>query len=229
MRAPFGRVWEFIYPAGLDGMPGIAILYVLVPWIGVMAAGYGFGAIMVLEPAARRRLCLRIGLAATALFLVLGSIALVVQGAPASDGASGAAPDGPPALFRLLNQQKYPASQLFLFMTLGPMIALLPLAERARGWFAGALVTVGRVPLFYYLLHIPLIHVSALLVNQLRTGGAHGEWYAQAPFASVPEDQRWTLSLLYLVFVVDVAILYVACRWYAGVKARNPGGWMRYI
>ena len=229
VRDPVGRVYEFIYPAGLDGMPGIAVLYVLVPWIGVMAAGYGFGAIMMREPTERRKLCLRIGLSATALFLVGGSALVAMQGAPTPDAGGGAAGDGPPALFRLLNQQKYPASQLFLLMTLGPMIALLPAAERARGWFAGALATVGRVPLFYYLLHIPVIHLSALLVNVLRTGSAHGEWYAQAPFASVPPEQQWTLSLLYLVFAVDVAILYVACRWYAGVKARRPGSWMRYV
>ena len=229
IRDPVGRVYEFIYPAGLDGMPGIAVLYVLVPWIGVMAAGYGFGAIMMRAPAERTRLCLRIGLSATAVFLVVGGAVAAMQGAAAQDAAGGASGDGRPALFRLLDQQKYPASQLFLLMTLGPMIALLPLAERARGWFAGALATVGRVPLFYYVLHIPLIHISALLVNTMRTGSAHGEWYAQAPFSSVPQDQQWTLALLYLVFVVDVAILYFACRWYAALKARRPGGWMRYI
>lgn len=229
IRNPVGRVYEFIYPAGLEGMPGIAVLYVLVPWIGVMAAGYGFGAIMMREPAERRSLCLRIGLSATALFLVAGSALVALQGSPPPDAGGGASGDGPPALFRLLNQQKYPASQLFLLMTLGPMIALLPFAERVRGWFAGALATVGRVPLFYYILHIPLIHISALIVNVVRTGSAHGEWYAQAPFASVPPAEQWTLPLLYLVFAVDVAILYVACRWYAGVKARNPGGWLRYI
>ena len=114
-------------------------------------------------------------------------------------------------------------------MTLGPMIALIPAAERARGWLAQAMVIVGRVPLFYYLLHIPLIHASALLVNVLRGGAAHGEWYAYAPFAQVPEEGRWPLGLLYLVFVVDVALLYIACRWYAGVKQRRSGGWLRYI
>ena len=220
VRNPVGMVWEFIYPAGLAEPPGIAILYVLVPWIGVMAAGYGFGTILLREPVERRRLCLRIGLGATALFLVVGGLLAARQGGSA---------DSPPAVFRLLDQQKYPASQLFLLMTLGPMIALLPLAERASGSLAGAVATIGRVPLFYYLLHIPLIHVTALLVNVLRTGSAHGEWYASAPFASVPPEQQWTLPLLYLVFAIDVAILYMACRWYAAVKARRPDSWLRYI
>ena len=113
-------------------------------------------------------------------------------------------------------------SQPFLLMTLGPMIALLPFLERARGWLADALATVGRVPLFYYLLHIPLIHLTALGAWYLRDGRVHAEWFASAPFVDVPPEQQWSLWLLYLVFVIDLAVLYAACRWYAGVKARRP-------
>lgn len=234
-------IWEFIYPVGVEvtlgqGGPSIAVLYVLVPWIGVMAAGYAFGAIMIREPQERRRLCLRIGLSATALFVALGGLAVFLN--PAPDGA-------PPALFRLLNQNKYPASQLFLLMTLGPTIALLPLAERARpstglragpstklragAWVAEVLATFGRVPMFYYLLHIPLIHATALVVWFLRDGSVHAGWFASAPFVSIPPAQRWGLPLLYLVFVFVVAVLYVACRWFARVKAKRPEGWLRYL
>ena len=215
-----GWIWAFVYPAGIEPPPPINILYVLVPWIGVMAAGYGFGAIVVREPAERRRLCLGIGLSATALFLVIGGLAVFLN--PARQGA-------PPALFRLLNQNKYPASQLFLLMTLGPTIALLPLAERGRGKAADVLATFGRIPMFYYLLHIPTIHVAALVVNFLREGQIHPEWYATAPFATVPPDHRWGLPLLYLVFVLVVAILYVPCRWYAELKARRNDRWLSYL
>jgi uncharacterized membrane protein len=217
-RAVVTTIWEFVYPAGVENPLGITVLYVLVPWIGVMMAGYGFGAILTMAAPVRRRLCLRIGLACTALFLVAGSAVAAIQG----DG-------NVPFLFRLLNQQKYPASQLFLLMTLGPTIAAVPLLERTRGWFTDALATVGRVPLFYYLLHIPLIHVSALLVNYLRTGAVHGEWYVTAPYTWLPPEQQWGLPLLYVVFVADVMVLYAACSWFAAVKARRPGGWLRYL
>jgi uncharacterized membrane protein len=220
IRHPVGWIWEFIYPAGLESLPGIAILYVLVPWVGVMAAGYGFGTVMIREPAERRRLCLRIGVSATALFLVAGGLAVFLSPAPAN---------APPVLFRLLNQNKYPASQLFLLMTLGPTIALLPLAERAHGRVAEVLATFGRVPMFYYLLHIPAIHVAALVVTLLREGHVHPERYATAPFSSVPAEYRWSLPLLYLVFVLVVSALYVPCRWVARVKARRQSAWMRYI
>jgi uncharacterized membrane protein len=213
-------IWNFFYPSGAEGWPAISILYVLIPWIGVMAAGYGFGAIVIREPDERRPLCLRIGLSATALFLAVGGLVLVLQ-----SGSN----DPRPALFRLLDQRKYPASQLFLLMTLGPTIALLPFAERAHGWVADALATFGRVPLFYYLLHIPLIHVTALVVWYMRDGSIHAERFATAPFVSMPPGDRWSLPLLYLVWFVDVAMLYVACRRFADVKARARNGWLRYL
>jgi uncharacterized membrane protein len=220
LRNSVGWIWEFVYPAGLDNSSGITILYVLAPWIGVMAIGYAFGAIMVREPAGWRRICLTIGLAATALFLVVGVVTVLRHPAP---------PGAPPVLVRLLNQQKYPPSQLFLLMTLGPTIALLPLAERARGWFGGVLKTFGSVPLFYYLLHIPVIHLAALVVWFLREGTFHSEYFATAPFVSVPVEHRWGLPLLYLVFFIVVVLLYFPCRWFASVKARKPKGWLRYL
>jgi uncharacterized membrane protein len=211
--------WQFIYTTGGDAPLGISVLYVLVPWAGVMAAGYGFGLILEKPAEDRDRMLKRIGLTMMGLFLVVGTgIALRAKGE-----------DLPPFFVRLLNQQKYPASQLFLFMTLGPAIALMPFAGRARGRVANAINTIGRVPLFYYLAHIPLIHLSALAVNAIRTGAAHQDWYTTAPYAQVPEEFRWPLWLLYTVFALDVIALYVACRAYARAKAERPRAWMRYI
>ncbi len=213
-------IWNFFYPSGAPGWGGISILYVLVPWIGVMAAGYAFGAIVTRRPAERHRLCLRIGLSATALFVAITAVSMFL--APGGGDAG-------PALFRALNPRKYPASQPFLLMTLGPMIALLPVAERARGRMADVFATFGRVPLFYYLLHIPIIHVTSLAVWFLRDGSAHAERFATAPFVEMPPEQRWGLPLLYLVFLVDVSLLYVACRWFAKLKARRQERWLRYL
>ena len=140
-------------------------------------------------------------------------------------------PENAPAfIFRLLGQQKYPASQLFLLMTLGPTIACVPLAENASGWIGKALTTFGRVPFFYYLLHIPLIHITALIVNFFHDGAMHQDRYAYAPFTSIPPESRWNLPMLYVVFVIDVFILYVACRWYVTYKfAHRASKWVKYI
>jgi uncharacterized membrane protein len=191
-----------------------------VPWVGVMAAGYGFGTITTRDAASRRRLCLRIGLVATALFLLVAGTLVARQHPPAG---------APPALLRLLNQQKYPASVLFLLMTLGPTIALIPLAERARGRLAAIVTTYGRVPMFYYLLHIPLIHAISLVVWYIRDGSAGTSRFDSAPYVFIPPADRWSLGLLYLVFAIVVAALYLPCRWYAARKAQRPAAWMRYI
>jgi uncharacterized membrane protein len=220
----FRPLWEFIYPIGAQlrlgqNGPPVTVLYTILPWIGVMCAGYAFGSIMTMPDSERRRWCMRIGVTATVLFLLIGG----------TQAARSGAANAPPAFVRLLNQQKYPASPVFLLMTLGPLIALLPFAERARGWLGRVLTTFGRVPFFYYLLHIPLIHALALIVNLLRTGAAHGARYATAPYVSIPPDQRWSLALLYLVWLIAVAILYPVSRWYAQRKTRSPQPWMRYV
>jgi uncharacterized membrane protein len=221
MRAGFGRIWEFFYPSGLEGVSGITILYVIIPWIGVMAAGYGFGSILLNPPQQRKRICLWIGCSAIAVFVIAGSLLII---------SSPAVADAPPFIYRLLNQDKYPPSQLYLLMTLGPLIALLPFAERAHGWLANVLKIIGRVPMFYYLLHIWIIHISAILVRFWQDGVIHHAWYAAAPYAAVPPENRWSLLLLYLVFLIDVAILYLACRWYERYKfSHREKKWLKYL
>lgn len=219
-RVPFGWFWEFIYASGNDQLPGVSVLYVIVPWIGVMMAGYGLGTILLWDDRRRRRALYRIGLGFVAVFL-----AVAVPLALARGGA-----EAPPFFVRVLNQQKYPASQLFLLMTLGPMIALMPWAERARGFVADALDMFGRVPMFYYLLHIPAIHLAAVIVMRLRGAAGYADWFSTAPYTGVPEEQRWRLGLLYAVYlVVLVVVLYPACRWYARYKATHRHRWLTYV
>lgn len=185
-----------------------------------MAAGYGFGTILDKEPEERNKTCMRIGLVSIGIFLIGGCTMIYLN--PVEDG--------PPLLFRLLNQQKYPASQFFLLMTLGPAIALVPFAERAKGWLADFFAVFGKTAFFYYLLHILTIHISALAVHLVTDGTMHHEWYTFAPFAEVPDGNQWPLWLLYVVFAIDVGLLYVLCRWYAAYKAaRSHVAWTKYV
>ena len=216
-------IGNFLYLGGEVrlGIP-FAVLYVIVPWIGVMATGYAFGTIMRYDPERRRKLCLGIGLTATVLFVVIAGIMVARQ--PSRPGA-------PPMLLRMLNQRKYPASPLFLMMTLGPMLAFLPFAERMRGRAASILSTFGRVPMFYYLLHIPLIHAAALVVSLIREGRIDPWLLGNHPMAPppVPDGYRWSLPLLYLVFAAAVTLLYWPCRWYGALKARSGSRLLRFI
>ncbi len=225
-EGPLGWLLRFLYfggevHVGGEGGPPIAILYVIIPWIGVMAAGYAFGSVMLREPAERRRFCLRVGLSATAAFLIIASIV----------AAKTASESDLPFVLAVLAQQKYPASQLFLMMTLGPTIALLPSLERARGWFADVLATFGRAPLFYYLLHIPAIHAAALVVSLVREGSVNPWLFGNHPLRPppLPDGYMWSLPLLYLVFALVVAILYVPCKWFARMKAERRAPWLAYL
>ena len=214
---------------GADG-PNLIVLYSFVPWVGVMAAGYAFGAIIALPPARRDQWCYRIGLGAVALFLVLRGFNLYGDPQPwgASSGGTGPAM---PALLSFLNTSKYPASFLFLLMTLGPVIALMPALERTRGALARWFTVFGRVPFFYYVLHIPLIHAIAIVVSLVRLGAVSPWVFANHPMGNppAPAGYTWSLPLLYLVWAIVIGALYPACRWFAGLRARRTDWWLRYL
>jgi len=231
--------WKILYVGffagpvrlGADG-PDLVVLYSIIPWVGVMAAGYAFGRIMTMDAARRDRLCLTIGLGATALFLLLRGFDLYGDPRPWTGQLEGSEWAPPmPALLAFLNTTKYPASLSFLLMTLGPAIALIPLLERARGALAQRIGVFGRVPFFYYVLHLPLIHALALMVAKLRLGEVSPWLFTNHPMANppVPDGYAWSLPLLYLVWAVVIAMLYPACRWFADLKATRKDRWLSYL
>ena len=235
---PFGSLWTILYVGpfagpiafGAEG-PWLVVLYSIIPWIGVMAAGYAFGTVLIAEPARRRRLCLQLGLGAIALFLVLRGFNLYGNPQPWTTG--GGDGDGPamPAPLSFLNTTKYPASLDFLLMTLGPIIACIPLLDAARGSLARRLTVFGRVPFFFYLLHIPLIHALALVVSKIRLGEVSPWLFTNHPMGNppAPAGYTWSLPLLYLVWAASLVLLYQPCRWYADLKARRTAWWLRYL
>ncbi len=225
---PLGELWKVLYIGFFNGPVGgspLIVLYSIIPWIGVMAAGYAFGTVLALEPARRNRLCLRLGLGATALFLVLRGFNLYGDPRPWSTTPP------MPGWLSFLNTSKYPASLSFLLMTLGPTIALIPLLDRARGRLAQWVTVFGRVPFFYYLLHIPLIHALALIVSKIRLGEVSPWLFANHPMGApeVPEGYTWSLGLLYLVWAIAVVQLYFPSRWYAELKAKRKDWWLKYL
>jgi uncharacterized membrane protein len=197
------------------GIGPLLILYVLVPWVGVMMAGYAFGAVM--ESERRRTICLRLGIVLTTLFVILRWID--VYGDPRHWH------NAPSPVF-FIATTKYPASLLFLLMTLGPMFLMLALAER---WHPNFLSTFGRVPMFYYLLHIPLIHIAACIVSLIREGRVNPWLFGNFPMdpPPLPPGYMWSLPLLYLVFAICVVALYFPCRAYARVRSKHA--WLTYF
>ena len=216
-------------PLGESGPP-LLVLFVIVPWIGVMMCGYAFGRIAEASAERRRAIALSLGAALCLAFVALRG--LDVYGDPRPWHTSRLT-----GILAFLNTTKYPASLSFLLMTLGPMFVLLGLAERIHGLHglhgrvAGALITFGRVPMFYYLLHIPVIHAAALIVSLAREGQVNAWLFGNHPMAPppVPEGYAWSLGLLYLVFVACVTLLYFPCRWFAELRAHTRSRWLSYL
>ena len=292
-------VWQLLYfggsislGGGEDG-PQLAVLYSIIPWIGVMAAGFAFGTVMKLDADRRRKVCFALGGGAIVAFLLLRGFNLYgdprpwgdaarraqsqrvaagrpgqqaqtrpsapaataspttasrttttgqpptpnASAQPASGGAPGAAngqrrqPPPAPALLQFLGTNKYPASLLFLLMTLGPTILLIPLLERARGPVANVLTVFGRVPFFYYVLHIPLIHLIFVALSIARFGTVIPWMTANHPMFNPPPPPGYTYSLtaLYAITILAVTILYFPCRWFAALKARRSDRWLTYL
>jgi uncharacterized membrane protein len=206
--------------------PPLLVLFVIVPWIGVMMAGYAFGRIMELPADRRRPTSIRLGAALTALFIVLRIAGVYGDPRPWSEAAKHM-----PPFLAFLATNKYPASLEFLLMTLGPMFIVLGLAERWRGKLVGVLSVFGRVPFFYYLLHIPTIHLAACIVSLVREGRVDPWLLGNHPMAPgpAPAGYIWSLPLLYLVYAICVTALYFPCRWFARVKAERRWPWLSYL
>jgi uncharacterized membrane protein len=197
------------------------IVYPLIPWIGVMAAGYAFGSVYRLEAAERRRLLLRLGALITVGFVLLRYIDR--YGDP-TYWTRGQTPIH--TMMSFLNVVKYPPSLLYLMMTLGPSIALLAFFERLAGPVGRFFTVYGRVPMFYYIVHLYVIH-GLVLVLAGAQGLPVGTFFNL--FFAYPRGWGYSLPVVYLIWMGVVLALYAPCRWFAGVKRRSRAWWISYI
>lgn len=214
-----------LFPVLGDGSPVVLVIYPLVPWLGVIAVGYAFGAVYTLDPARRRTLLLRTGLGLIAAFVLIRATNLYGDPRPWSPQSSVLF-----SVFSFVNTTKYPVSLLYLLMTIGP--ALLALA-----WFEGRrspsqaeqIVTrVGRVPLFFYLWQWPLAHGLALGVSAA-AGKPVGQYFLSPPAVFAAPASGFDLPVVYLCWVAVLAVLIPLSLWFSRVKERNPSRWLKYL
>jgi len=216
-------LWKVLHVQGpIEYGPGrtLLVMYPLVPWIGVMATGYALGALYTRPLEERRGAMFALGGLLTGAFVAVRT--LNVYGDPDPWSAQ---PDALITALSFLNCQKYPPSLLFLLMTLGPSLLLLAFLERGVSRLARPLVVFGRVPLFYYIVHLLLIDVLTVGLAVARYRSRTPELFAQGP----PADYGYGLPVVYLVWIGVVAALYPVCRWYAAVKARSRSRWLSYL
>lgn len=218
----FRNEWIVLHTVGaIFWRPGyrLFVLYPLIPWIGVMAAGYLFGIVLRQEAETRKRTLQRLGTG-----LLLGFVALTALNRYGDPHPWQIEKNGVFTALGWLNKTKYPPSLQYLLMTLGPAILLLSaLPDRITRPVGRVFVTFGRVPLFYYLLHVPLIHGLSLLVGYFRYGAQI--FSLERP----PDDWGYGLPVVYAVWIGVVIALYPACRWFSEVKRRHRSVWLSYL
>lgn len=220
-----GWIWTILHERGLLQLgPAIRVyvLYPLVPWIGVMAAGYALGPIFQLDRTTRRRWLVGLGALTSVGFIVLRATNIYGDPAPWT-----AQPSGLATVLSFVNCEKYPPSLLYLTMTLGPGLLLLAAFETARGRFAQLIITYGRVPFFYYVAHIFLIHALAAAMAWLVWEDA--SWLFGGVPSNRPANYGLSLPGIYLVWLFVVVALYPLCRWFARIKQRRTEWWLSYL
>jgi uncharacterized membrane protein len=218
-------VWNVLHQPGLLQLGSdlkVFALYPVIPWIGVMAAGYAFGPIFKLDRTTRVRWLGGVGAALTAGFVLLRATNLYGDPAPWVAHERLLA-----TVLSFINCEKYPPSLLYLAMTIGPALLLLGATESARGRLANFITTFGRVPFFYYVVHLFLIHALAVLF----AWSTHVDtaWLFGAFPPTKPAGYGLKLSGIYAVWLAVVIALYPLCRWFAGVKQRRREWWWSYL
>jgi uncharacterized membrane protein len=223
-------IWSILHsPNFIVNTPqhSVFVAYTLIPWVGVTAIGYSLGRVYLWPPEKRKRFLLRGGLGLTAAFIILRAIN--VYGDPFRWTAQKSAAF---TVLSFLNTVKYPPSLLFLLMTLGPALILLSATEGRTPKAIRPALIFGKVPMFYFLLHIPLIHLIAVAVCYVRYGHVH--WMFESPTLgqfpiTAPPGWGLSLPLVYFAWVCVVIALYPACRWFASVKQHQTDEWLSYL
>lgn len=221
---PQAWVWNLVHEPGLIPLWGEQIWWVgypLVPWVGVMALGYGLGRVLPVDPHRRRRMLITLGAALVVLFIVLRAINLYGDPRPWSKG-----PDWVSTVFSFVNCEKYPPSLLFLLMTIGPAMLGLAALDGMKGQTPDFLLVLGRVPLLFYVVHLYLIHAAAALYFAPRFGTA--AFHVDPD--SAPAGFGVPLTWVYAAWIALVIAIYPVCARFDRVKQSRRGrAWLTYL
>jgi uncharacterized membrane protein len=222
-------VWMALHQTGpIFFTPAVygLVLYPLIPWIGVLWAGYAFGPFYQLDVDRRRRILFGLGAALLVSFALLRG--LNIYGDPSGWGMQ---KDAIFTVLSFLNVSKYPPSLLFLLLTLGAAILALPWFERIeKGRLSRIFITFGRVPLFFYFGQWIAVHVIATSAGYL--AGQPVGWHFVSPLnrpSPNPGNLGFSLWVVYVFWFLGLLLLYPLCRWFAEVKRRRRDWWLSYL
>ncbi len=216
--------WMFLHEPGFyqfNSYESIFLMYPLVPWVGVMAAGYAFGTLFKQTPDKRRAIFIRIGISSLVLFLILRGFNIYGDPFPWQQQSVWWKD-----ILAVIRVQKYPPSLAYLLITLSISVTSLGSLEYANNAVTRIFTVFGRVPMFYYVLHVYLVHYSQIIaalssgitIKQLQSGGP-----------GIPSPYGFSLPVVYLIWITLVVILYFPCRWFMKVKQNRRDWWLSYI
>ena len=220
---PYKLPWMVLHQSGFyqfNGRFAVFLLYPIIPWIGVMALGYYMGAAFKLQSNFRKRLFMVAGFSCLLLFILLRYFN--IYGDPNPWHLQSSAVNN---VLAFITIQKYPPSLLYLLVTLGVALILLSILEHVNNGLSQIFSVYGRVPMFYYVLHIYIIHTTQVLlalligfdVNKLSgIGKTSATW-------------GFNLPIVYLIWILVVASLYYPCRWFMRLKQRRTDWWLSYL
>lgn len=218
--------WNIVHEFGAEPIGPqnkFMVIYPLVPWIGVMATGYCFGTIMQKEKTQRNKWLYTIGISAIIFFIILRYTNTYGDMHPWAEQGS-----WPRTVLSFINCTKYPPSLLYLLMTIGPAITFMPLLERMNNAVGRFFTVYGRVPMFYYVLHIYLLHTMAIIVGVFLKVPI--EYFTDSDKFFGPKP-NWGFSLagVYLYWAIAVLLLYFPCRWFMFIKMNHKKWWLSYL
>jgi len=209
--------WTLLHVQGFVhlGLINFFVLYPLIPWIGVMAAGYSFGTLFTIDAVKRKKILTVLGLSAIALFIVIRYFA--IYGDATTWTYQG---NIHRTILSFINVTKYPPSLDYLLVTLGPGMLFLAWVEGKSNRLTDIFVVYGRVPLFYYILHLYLIHLLNIIIGLIVP-------LPQGFFG--PQPIGLPLAGVYVIWLSVVFILYFPCRWFMKYKREHKQWWLSYL
>lgn len=210
----------------IDSGHTFLLLYPLLPWVGVMALGFIFGELYKsgFDPSRRKKILVMLGSGCILLFILLRSKDFYGEPVHWKTQSSDIF-----TFLSFINASKYPPSLLYLLMTIGPAMLFLAFTENWRNKLAQVIIVFGRVPFFYYLLHIFLLHSMAYILF-LATGHHLSEIVTQKGFGSeFPPGFGVHLWQMYLLWIGAVMLLYFPSKWYDKYKSTHTNWWLSYL
>jgi len=200
----------------------LLIAYPFLPWLGLMIIGYCLGKLYRkgTDAAWRKNFLFVAGISAVCLFVVIRFINFYGDMRPWSSQKTTLL-----TFFDFIKTTKYPPSLLYMLMTIGPALVILSFTENVSNWWSRFISVFGKVPFFYYLLHVFLIHLIALIFSFISGRGT-----GNVDFIGIQPDAGYPLWVVYVVWISVIIILYFPCKWYSGYKATHPENkWLGYL